>query len=141
LKPDFLSEGGLYVSYTTNTAVIFINKSTISNGHLADVVAHELGHAIGSTLTDSQWKTFYQLRNIPAGTTRAGTNWNLSPQEDFAEVYKNVFTGGTVQTFYGLLERASGLDMTCDELYEDVLNSYMPQRRGHVLRLAYALWR
>ena len=31
-----------------------------------------------------------------------------------------------MQTFYGLLEPAYGLD-TCDNIYEDVLNSYMPK--------------
>ena len=91
------------------------------------MLAHELGHAIGSKLTDSQWKTFYQLRNIPAGAPRAGTNWNLSPEEDFAEVYKNVFTGTDVQTFYGLLEPTFGFDTACDSIYQKILDSYLPK--------------
>ena len=128
LKADFLSEGGLYVPYATNTAVIFINKSTIISGQLSYVLAHELGHTIGSTLTDSQWKTFYQLRDIPLDTPRAGTNWNLSPQEDFAEVYKNVFTGGDVQTFYGLLTPSMGGDaMTCFNVYLQAQGNHQPK--------------
>ena len=52
---------------------------------------------------------------------------NLSPEEDFAEVFKNVFTGGDVRTFYGILEPAYGYDMTCANIYQDVLDSYMPK--------------
>ena len=127
LKADFLSEGGLYAPYATNTAVIFINKSSVTGDQLSDVLAHEFGHAIGSTLSDSQWKTFYQLRNIPSGTPRAGTNWNLSPEEDFAEVYKNVFTGGDVSTFYGLLMPTMGVDMACEDVYQQAYQSYLPK--------------
>ena len=91
------------------------------------MLAHELGHAIGSTLSDSQWKTFYQLRNIPSGAPRAGMNWNLSPEEDFAEVYKNVFTGGDVSTFYGLLMPTMGVDMACEDVYQQAYQSYLPK--------------
>jgi len=127
-KADFLSEGGLYSLFpAANEAVIFINKSTLTSGLLNDVLAHELGHAVGNTLTDSQWMTFYQLRNIPPNTPRDDTNWNLSPQEDFAEVYRNVFTGGDVRTFYGLLTPTMGYDMACDKVYQPALDVYMPK--------------
>jgi len=128
LKPDFLSEGGLYVTFTSGPAVIFINKPIIAQGQFTEVLAHELGHAVGSKLTDQDWVKFYQLRGIPTGTDRHGTNWNLSPEEDFAEVYKNVFTGIDVRTFYGqFTPRIGDTDLgSCMMIYMNAQSNYMP---------------
>ena len=129
LKPDFLSEGGIYVTFTNGPAVIFINKPIIAQGQFTEVLAHELGHAVGSKLTDQDWVKFYQLRGIPASTSRHGTNWNLSPEEDFAEVYKNVYTGIAVRTYYGQLIPSFG-DVeigSCMMTYMDAQSRYTPK--------------
>lgn len=129
LKPDFLSEGGIYVTFGSGSVVIFINKPIIAQGQLVEVLTHELGHAVGSKLTDQDWVKFYQLRGIPVGTVRHGTNWNLSPEEDFAEVYKNVFTGIAVRTYYGQLTPSFGsIDIgACMSVYQNAQSSYMPK--------------
>jgi hypothetical protein len=129
LKPDFLSEGGIYVTFNGGTSVIFINKPIIAQGQLNEVLTHELGHAVGNKLTDQDWVRFYQLRGIPTATVRHGTNWNLSPKEDFAEVYKNVFTGIAVRTYYGQLIPSYGdIDMgSCMSVYMDAQTRYTPK--------------
>lgn len=103
LKADWLSEGGIYVTFDGGSSVIFINKPIIAQGQLTEVLSHEFGHAVGNKLTDQEWFKYYQLRNISTDTVRHGTNWNLSPEEDFAEVYKYTFTNIAIRTQYGPL--------------------------------------
>jgi hypothetical protein len=118
LSPSFLSEGGIYSTYSNSSAVIFINKPIIAQGQLTYVLTHELGHAVDSTLSDKDWATFYKLRGIPIDTKRHGSVWNTSPQEDFAEVYQNTFTGQRIQTYFGVLIPKFGSDMGhCSSVY------------------------
>jgi len=99
--PDFMSGGGIYSQYSSKFSFIFINKTML--GNLSEILTHELGHHISSQLTDAEWTKYYQFRKIPANTARQGTDWTTSPMEDFAEVYKNVYTGLKIKTYYGLL--------------------------------------
>ena len=123
--PEFLKGGGIYSGTygRFNTSVIFINKNLISELRLKDVLTHELGHHIGRQMTDAEWKEYYELRYIPTGMERTSKEWRLSPQEDFAEVYSNIFTNYKIDTVFGLLESAQGFDMVAkcgvihDELY------------------------
>lgn len=81
--------------------IIYLNKNILAKGLLTDVLTHELGHAVAATLTDKDWKTYYKLRGIKDNTKLIEKNWNISANEDFAEVYKNIFTGLEVKTIYG----------------------------------------
>lgn len=99
--PDFLNEGGKYATYDNGMSVIYLNKIILDKGLLVENLTHELGHAIGSRLSEQDLKKYYQLRNIPKNTPEFGTSWNTSPAEDFAEVYRSIFTGSSVRTIYG----------------------------------------
>jgi hypothetical protein len=131
LKPDFLSEGGLYLSYPNGSSVIVINKSALLKGDFKEVLTHELGHAVGSKLTDQDWAQFYKLRNIPTNQTRRGTTWKTSPTEDFAEVYKNIFTSYDIKTFYGQyvprFGKTEGYMSECYGAYDNAFNKYQPK--------------
>lgn len=104
LNESFIGENGLYVEYNKkgqeSISVIYIKKSALKN-ELVNVLSHELGHIIGQKLTDKEWEEYYKLRGIPATTLRMGGKWERVPNEDFAEVYKSIFTGLKVRTVYG----------------------------------------
>lgn len=133
LPPVFLKGGGVYRgTYGENNAsVIFISKNIIGNqAQLEEVLTHELGHHIGSKMTDAEWKEYYKLRNIPPDTARTGGERRLSPLEDFAEVYKNIFTDSNVNTVYGLLMPTMGIDMVskCDKIYSELVDIFFKQK-------------
>jgi hypothetical protein len=107
-----MSGGGMYSSqFFDPISLIFIDKTKLSS--LSDILTHELGHAVASQLTNEEWTKYYQLRKIPGDAPRSGTTWALSPQEDFAEVYRNVFTGLRIRTYYGLLTLSHPFLETC----------------------------
>lgn len=102
--PRFLQGGGIYSQIIADQSFVFIHKDFVEdNNKLKEVLTHELGHHVGAQLTDSEWSEFYEFRNIPKSTPRYNSNWVTSPVEDFAEVYKNIFTGLPIKTSYGLL--------------------------------------
>lgn len=110
-SPDFLSEGGFYAQYYSDAAIIFLNKQNVNDStNLKGVLTHELGHGIELQMNDDAWKLYYGLRGIPTKTPRNGSSWTSSPMEDFAEVYKNIFTGSPIATSYGLLSGGQSWD-------------------------------
>ncbi len=129
LTPEFLSIGGMYTTFSTGQAIIFINKPIIAQGLLTRVLTHEFGHAVGSTLSDQEWATFYKLRKIPANTPLRATNWDMPPQEDFAEVYKNTFTNLAVRTSFGIFVTQNGsLDLgPCSRIVSTAQTNYKNQ--------------
>jgi len=107
-------KGGTAMGIGGDGAIISLNNLV---GYDRAVLTHELGHVIGSHLTDAEWTRYYKLRAIPSGTPRTASDWSLSPSEDFAEVYKAVnkaTVSGTdfnedwmIRTRYGLFLPAS----------------------------------
>lgn len=113
-------------------AVIALNNLT---GTSDETLMHELGHVIGSQLTADEWTQYYKLRNIPASTPRTTENPALSPEEDFAEVYKAMYQpgGATVRTQYGLLVPSGvfggGFGSPCYEIEQQIIRDYI---RAHL---------
>jgi hypothetical protein len=140
--PEFLFGGGEYDSYAdpaTNQrtfSVVMLDKTLFepSTLHkLQETLTHELGHDIGSMLSDADWTTYYSLQGIPPGTPRGiplgaprigGEAWVKSPEEDFAEVYKNVVSGLDIRTIYGtvvpVIGSAPEYEPTCGGIYGQV---------------------
>ena len=66
-------------------------------------------------------------------TPRGGTSWEWSPEEDFAEVYKNTYTGIDIATNYGvLMPQVNGMEPSCLSVYNQVEQSYAPQQTNVV---------
>ncbi|MBI2591437.1 MAG: zinc ribbon domain-containing protein [Candidatus Brennerbacteria bacterium] len=116
-------QGGTYQN-VYGGSVIALNNLV---GYNPPVLVHELGHLIGAQLTDEEWKQYYKLRGIPSDTQRNLSNWNLSPTEDFAEVYKNTYGFGDVQTQYGLLVETSWGDLMtpCSSIALDLQRAWL----------------
>jgi hypothetical protein len=127
-------EGGLWRRVAPG-AVIYLNNLQSSN---RSILTHELGHQIGYHLTDEEWIQFYKLRGIPENTPRRANDWNLSPEEDFAEVYKSVYKSSvanefemgdwSVNTQYGfLIPSMLGIDYdtACRKLFDQIRQKYI----------------
>jgi len=128
-SPDFVKGGSIFSQRTKEYSIIFINKDIISNtlNRLKLVLTHELGHQIGIQLTAKDWEEYYRLRKIPKGTSKYGQSWQLSPSEDFAEVYKYIYTDDPIKTVYGLLVLKNGFwaeEGICKEIYEKLVDDY-----------------
>jgi hypothetical protein len=123
-NPEFMTGGGIYSGNFGQMSLIFINKTKLNS--LSEILTHELGHFIASQLTNEEWNKYYQLRRIPSNTPRYTQDWRLSPQEDFAEVYKNIFTGSKVRTYYGLLVKNNYLyfEDACGKIYDKLIENY-----------------
>lgn len=136
-NPDFMTGGGIYSQNFNQMSLIFINKAKLDS--LSNILTHELGHHIGSQVTADEWKKYYQLRKIAADTPLNNQIWNLSPKEDFAEVYKYIFTNQPIQTYYGLLSPKNNfieLAGACGNIYSKLRNSYIEKKYGSELQMA-----
>ena len=130
-------EGGLYGTLA-NGAVIFLNNLV---GYDLAVLTHELGHQISYYLTDQEWDQYYKLRGIPVNTPRRSFgNWSLSPEEDFAEVYKATYKTAivgseeysmvedkwTIKTKYGIFVPTKyTYSSSCDPIEENAISGLL----------------
>lgn len=160
----FLSGGGLYSQSYNNFSLIFINTKKlcssdyqiyaammgqqvkqqsscyVDNNFLKNTLTHELGHHIGSKMTDAEWVEFYKLRNIPSNTPRQGDVWQTSPTEDFAEVYTNTYTGSDISTTFGLITKTSSYDEAdnCQKIHENLLKQYFKNDMSKYYNFIYS---
>jgi len=140
-SPDFVEGGGIFGQHTKENSIIFINKDIIYDdssiigalgitlgiqSRLRLVLTHELGRQIGIKLTARDWEEYYKLRKIPSGTPKYGQSWQLSPFEDFAEVYKYIYTDDPIRTVYGLLVSNKNIlqEYHCQKIYEKIVDDY-----------------
>lgn len=123
-------------------AIIFINNTANFN---TETLTHELGHYIGTQMTEDEWRKFYKLRHIASGTPRLGSSWESSPTEDFAEVYKATYNQSPlevsrvthrqsgsnewdIKTIYGILVPSQTnliIDDKCYELEQELVSKYV----------------
>lgn len=155
LPPEFLKGGGIYSQNINQGSFIFINKNLVTESEdpyeklffgdvsalkLKNVLTHELGHYLSSQLTIADWEEYYQLRKIPANTPRYTQTWAMSPMEDFAEVYRNIFTGYGVRTYYGLLipkVKVFVKEVACAKIHDAIFNTYLKKNNINEWEVMY----
>lgn len=131
VRLDLQPMTGTYQSLGSG-AIIALNNLT---GTDDETLMHELGHVIGSQLTPDEWTQYYKLRNIPASIPRTTENLVLSPEEDFAEVYKSIYQpgGATVRTQYGLLvpsDAFGDFGSPCYKIEQQIITDYISAHLG-----------
>jgi hypothetical protein len=84
--------GGMFSSISNNNKLIIFNLTDLQSGFYA-VLTHELGHVIYSVMTKSEKDEWSKLRGEPVRTEpyRNWTDWELSRNEDFAEIFKYLY--------------------------------------------------
>ncbi len=133
VSPSLQPQGGTYQN-VYGGSIIALNNLV---GFNPAVLTHELGHLIGYQLTDQEWAQYYKLRGIPNNTSRNLSDWKLSPQEDFAEVYKNTYKQGdssewNVTTQYGTLVPTSDyveFSTPCYTIKQKLIDNYISKYR------------
>lgn len=135
-------EGGLFQPILQESEKRYYGGFIIAlnnlQGYDKSILTHELGHLIAHEMTPEEWKQYYKLRGIPSSTSRNISEWNLSPNEDFAEVYMAINKPGNlsewsnerykwnIKTYYGLLMSGeyTFFDEACQSLFMQAEQAY-----------------
>jgi hypothetical protein len=85
-------EGGVFISFPNAQKFIGINSTNLPSGFYP-ILTHELGHVIYNVMTKAEKDEWSKLRGEPviADPYRKWTDWELSRNEDFAEVFKYLY--------------------------------------------------
>jgi hypothetical protein len=85
-------DGGMFSPISNTHKLILINSTNLPSGFYP-ILTHELGHAIYNVMTKSEKDEWSKLRGEPviADPYRKWTDWELSRNEDFAEVFKYLY--------------------------------------------------
>ncbi len=103
---EISTRNGAYIKVSSASRVILLNSNVLPGGEqFTLLLLHELGHRLADEFSPSDWQIFYGLRLIPKPQPLLNDVWDLSPNEDFAEVYKYI----TVKNSFGIDDEASAV--------------------------------